>query len=62
MTLKEIDQNVNASNIDDKIIGLRIYIEILQLDAHKNRLELCKCVIRLNNFVNKSDRLQNKSK
>ena len=62
MTLKEIDQNVNADNIDDKIIGLRIYIETLRIDANKNRLELCKCVIRLNNFVNKSDHLQNKSK
>ena len=59
MTLKEIGQNVNASNIDDKIIGLRIYIKTLQLDAHKNRVELCKCVLRLNNFINKSDRLQN---
>ena len=61
MTLKEIDQNVNADNIDDKIIGLRIYIETLRLDAHKNRVELFKCLIRLNNFVNKSDRLQQKS-
>ena len=34
MNLKEIDQNVNASNIDDKIIGLRLYIKTLQLDAH----------------------------
>ena len=61
MNLKEIDQNVNASNIDDKIITLRLYKKTLQLDAHKNRLELCKCVLRLNNFVNKSDRLQNQS-
>ena len=35
MTLKEIDQNVNASNIDDKIIGLRLYIKHYNLTLIK---------------------------